>query len=200
MRKLVFGQGFYEKGKYVAIEKVDGVRRKTKEYRLWQGIMERCYSHKCHMREPTYVGCQASDNFKNFQYFAEWCQNQIGFNNEGYHLDKDILGTGKLYSEDYCVFVPARVNTLLLKPKITAKDLPLGVYFCKRQGKYKSQVNSASVLSHQKGLGYFDTQEEAFLAYKFEKERIIKCVAAQYLGMVDSRVYEALCNYQINEY
>ena len=68
--------------------KVNGVH--TKEYLLWQRMLERCYSDVYKKQKPTYKGCEVSDNFKRYEYFYEWCNKQIGFGNEGWHLDKDF--------------------------------------------------------------------------------------------------------------
>lgn len=46
-------------------------------------------------------------------------------------------------------------------------------------------------------LGYFDTQEEAFQAYKTFKESYIKQVANEYSYQLDPRAYQALMNYQV---
>ena len=51
---------------------INGV--KTKEYGLWQNMLERCYSDTFKKKRPTYEGCEASENFKSFEYFYEWCQ------------------------------------------------------------------------------------------------------------------------------
>lgn len=199
MSKLLYGVGFTDSPLYKRTEiGSDGKRRRTKEYRLWCHMMDRCYSEYCQDNQPTYKGCTVSSNFKRFHFFAEWCQTQIGFKSEGYHLDKDILGTGKLYSEDCCVFIPARVNTLLLKPATKLSGLPNGVYFCKRNKRYKTQIQIARD-NVQRSLGYFETATGAFLVYKREKEKIIKAVAEEYREVVDMRVYEFLLNYEVEE-
>ena len=50
-----------------------------------------------------------------------------------------------------------------------------------------------------KYIGRFNTPQEAFLAYKTFKEALIKEVANEYKEQLDSRVYEALMNYEVNE-
>ena len=72
--------------------KVNGV--KTKEYTLWCNVLWRCYSDGFKKKQPTYEGCEVSDKFKSYEYFYEWCHKQVGFNNEGWHLDKDLLVKG----------------------------------------------------------------------------------------------------------
>ena len=81
---------------------VNGVS--TKEYDLWKGMLRRCYSDSFKKRCPTYEDCEVSENFKSYEYFYEWCNEQIGFYNEGWQLDKDLLVKGnKVYSENTCV-------------------------------------------------------------------------------------------------
>ena len=94
--------------------RVNGVL--TKEYALWQSMLKRCYSDNSKKKHPTYIDCEVSDNFKSYEYFYEWCHKQVGFGNDGFELDKDLLIKGnKVYSENTCVFIPAEVNTLLVK-------------------------------------------------------------------------------------
>ena len=49
----------------------------------------------------------------------------------------------------------------------------------------------------QKHIGCFDTQEEAFRAYKTFKEALIKEVANEYKDKLDPRAYQALLNYTV---
>lgn len=65
---------------------------------------------------PTYKDCEVSENFKSYEYFYEWCNKQIGFGNEYWQLDKDLLIKGnKVYSENTCHFIPKEINLVLTK-------------------------------------------------------------------------------------
>ena len=186
---LVLGQGVYSLGKYCA--KKDKVW--SKEYIVWGSMLTRCYSEKYQKRKPTYAGCAVSDNFKNFQFFAEWCNSQVGFSKQGWQLDKDILLRGnKIYSEDTCVFVPRAIN-MLLHTKSKDRGLPLGVCYHKRDKSYSATLSESSF----KFLGYYDCPLEAHAAYKNAKEVYVREVADFWRGLIDSRVYEALITWKI---
>jgi hypothetical protein len=49
-------------------------------------------------------------------------------------------------------------------------------------------------------IGFYTTQNEAFYAYKNEKENYIKSIAEKYFkeGKITQKVYQALLNYNIN--
>lgn len=178
--------------------KVGGVQ--PKEYELWSGMLERCYSSKSLKSFPTYSQCTVSDNFKHYTYFKEWCSKQKGFNvkdhnGKHFHLDKDILLKGnKIYNEDTCVFVPVEINLLFTKATKNRGNLPVGVNYHNATGKYQAR---SCIGSGRKYLGVFDTEEEAFHAYKEAKETYIKEVANKWKDQIDSRVYEALINYKV---
>ena len=173
-----------------------------KEYSLWADMLLRC-TNKVLRKRPTYEGVTCSENFKSYTFFYEWCNQQKGFNEKDknsrkWSLDKDLLIRGnKCYSEDVCVFVPNRVNNLVTKRNASRGDWPIGVYWCKNRKKFRSKCNNGS--GKQKCLGYFNTPQEAFQAYKTYKEALIKEVANEYKEQLDSRVYEALMNYEVNE-
>ena len=182
--KLVHGAGVYEVGKYFA--------GKSKEYSLWTAMLGRCYSDTSLLLNPTYVGCSVVDNFKNFQYFAEWCNNQVGFNVAGYQLDKDILSSGtKIYSENTCVFTPPEINGFFT----TRVDKGTGVgVFETRSKTFQVKLSCSGKLVR---LGNYKSHEEACRVYKVAKEAHAKQLAIKYKGLVDERVIEALNNYTV---
>ena len=92
---------------------VDG--KILREYSYWQSMLIRCYDKNFKIKNPTYLYCEASENFKDYSYFFDWCKTQKGFNVLGWQLDKDILGDGTIYSEDVCVFVPQELNSFFKK-------------------------------------------------------------------------------------
>ena len=168
----------------------------TKEYTLWQSMLRRCYSDTCKNRRPTYEDCEVSDNFKSYEYFYEWCHKQIGFDNEGWHLDKDLLVKGnKVYSEDSCVFIPIEINLVLTKRTALRGKYLIGVCWHETNKAFISRVNKNK--GKQEHLGYFKTEIEAFNAYKQAKEAFIKEQANRWKDKIDPRAYEALMNYQV---
>lgn len=170
----------------------------TREYYVWRNMLQRCYSSKLHLSRPTYKDCIVSENFKYFTYFKEWCNEQVGFDNEGWSLDKDILLKGnKIYSEDTCCFVPNEINTLIVNNKALRGGAPVGVHCVKGTGKYLANLAKYGINTY---LGTFNTSEEAFYVYKLEKEKYIKEVADKWKDNIDIRVYEALMNYEVSIY
>ena len=173
---------------------VNGVH--TREYDLWNGMLRRCYSEKYHLKKPTYIGCEVSENFKNYSFFYEWCQNQIGFNNKDWQLDKDLLIKGnKVYSENTCIFIPRELNQTLTKANLIRGEHLIGVYWDKTKNKFTACVCLNS--SKRKYLGAFDTELDAFKAYKIAKENHIKELANKWIDQIDERAYNALMNYQV---
>jgi len=188
MTKLVFGVGFNDR-KYPAV--VNG--KISKEYALWSSLLKRCYNPNVQKEKPTYIGCSVSENFKSYSYFHDWCQNQTGFGQESFDLDKDfLLREGKIYSEDTCLFLPRELNTLLISRNAARGSLPVGV--SARRGKFRVDCSTNKLSTY---IGYFDTPELAFQAYKQAKEDFIKSQAEKWKNFIDPRAYEALMSYEV---
>ena len=176
---------------------ISGGGRDTKDYALWKRMLTRCYSDAYRKKRPTYEGCEVSENFLHYEYFYEWCNQQIGFDVKGWHLDKDLLIKGnKVYSENSCVFIPPEINTLLIKRAASRGEYLIGVYWSKTNKAFVAQVRKNK--GKQEHLGYFKTELEAFKAYKVAKESFVKEQANKWKGKIDDRAYEALMNYQVN--
>ena len=197
MSKLVYGFGFNDKSRPV---NVDG--KIVKEYALWQDMLKRCFSEKYQTRCPTYKGCNVSDNFLNYSYFYDWCQEQIGFGKvdekgRGWCLDKDLLFVdNKTYSETACVFVPQEINVFFTDRGNARGEYPLGVYFDKASGKFRAQC---AVNGKRQHLGYFNTPQEAFNAYKPFKEALCKQLALKWQHEIDSRLFHAMMKWEAKD-
>ena len=174
--------------------KIKGVQ--TKEYDLWQSMLKRCYSNVYKKKRPTYEGCKVSENFLHYEYFYEWCNKQIGFGNKDWQLDKDLLVKGnKVYSEDYCVFIPQEINKVLIKRTASRGEYLIGVCWSKTHKAFAAQVGKNK--GNQEHLGYFTTEIEAYNAYKQAKEAFVKEQADKLEGKIDQRAYNALMNYTV---
>ena len=173
---------------------INGVN--TKEYKLWVSMLERLYSATYQKKQPTYIGCEVSENFKSYEYFYEWCHKQIGFGNQGWQLDKDLLIKGnKVYSEDSCVFIPKEINSLLTKREALRGEYLIGVHWHKKGKAFKAQISKNK--GKREHLGYFKTEMEAFNAYKVAKESFVKEQANKWESQIDDRAYNALMNYTV---
>ena len=171
--------------------------RTTKEYDLWCSMLKRCYSDAYKKKYPTYEVCKVSDNFKSYEYFYEWCHKQVGFGNDGWHLDKDLLVKGnKVYSESTCVFIPQEINLMLVKSDKRRGEHLIGVSWCKKANAFKASVNKNK--GKQEYLGCFKTELEAFNAYKTAKESFVKEQAEKWKDKIDERAYKALMDYEVS--
>jgi len=195
MSKLVCGVGLNDKTRPA---KVDG--KNVKEYKLWIGMLRRCFSEKFKTRCPAYKDCNVSDNFLNYTFFYDWCQTQTGFgkvdeNGRYWQLDKDLLFTdNKTYSESTCVFVPQEINLFFTDRGNDRGDYPVGVSFHKASGKFRVQCTVNGKLQH---LGTFNTPDEAFAAYKPFKEALCKQLALKWQSEIDPRLFNAMMKWSV---
>lgn len=166
----------------------------TKEYILWINMLNRCYNEKLHQIQPTYLNCETSSEFLVLSKFHSWCQNQAGFNQKGFELDKDLLAKGnKEYHPDKCVFIPREINSFLRTRKKMRGELPIGV----NMDKWGSYIARMSINGRDMYIGTFKTPEQAFQSYKAAKEAHIKVLANKYKDQIDPRAYDALMNYKV---
>lgn len=166
---------------------VDGVKTKTRESILWYGIKDRVFGG----RKPAYIGCSMSDNFLDYQFFAHWCHTQIGWNEDNWHMDKDLIVEGnKEYHEDRCVFVPRVINTVLNnEKKPRTNGLPLGVIYDKKWNQYRAHC---WVYGNTEYLGVYRNPEDAHKAYVKRKNEYVQEIAEMYKGRVRDEVYVKL--------
>ena len=167
-----------------------------REYSIWKGVRQRCYNDNIRHLNTSYQEVEMSENFKRYSYFKEWCNKQIGFDQDGWHLDKDILSKdNKVYSEDTCCFVPPEINSLITNNKSVRGRFPQGVTYNRNKTRYRANIQRGEKLE---SLGTYDTPEEAFYAYKPVKEAYVKSLAEKWKDKIDHRVYEALMKWEIN--
>lgn len=199
LQKSVYGIGCFGEGNYDA--KVCG--KFTPEYQLWIGMMTRVYDPKCFVKHPTYRVVSVCEEWLNFQNFAVWCQDKIGFkahesNGRAYNLDKDILIPNNLvYGPSACCFLPNHINVALKGRQIKkSAELPAGVYWHNASNSYVAQVTMDDVQTH---LGCFQTIDAARKAYRREKKAYLRRLAERYKGVMCAEAYQALVDINLDE-
>lgn len=171
----------------------DGTRYFTRAGMLYHALKQRVNPSGTKQKaSPLYAGCE--NMFEDFQDFAEWCQTQIGYDRD-FHLDKDLLVKGnKIYSKEFCVFLPKELNTVLTKRTRGRGKYPIGVSEDKHGIKARcSKLGEKDSVF----LGYFDSAEDAFFMYRKYKESWLKELAVKWKDQIDPRAYEALMNYRV---
>lgn len=193
-KPTVCGVGYIGLGPYKATEN----GKMTKAYSTWHSMLQRCYNDKFHKKYTTYIDCEVCPEWHNYQNFANWFeQNYYEIEGQRTDLDKDILIKGnKVYSSDTCIFVPKSINTLFVKRDNNRGDLPVGVCYNKRDKKYVAQCR---VYGKQRYIGYYNTSEEAFQAYKNFKENLIQSTADEYQYQIPEVLYDAMYNYRVEK-
>lgn len=187
-----------EGGLWVRTYASGGERLYTRAYKLWNNMKQRCQSRGAIQKNrPTYIGCSVGENFKDFQFFATWCQTQIGYGVPSFELEKDLLFKGnREYNETACLFLPQALNKFLLRSQASRGDCPVGVYFSAHHGKYLATCNDGTGKKHY--VGAFETMSDAFEAYRLYKNGLAKTLAKTYSNVIDQRAITALMNYDVS--
>lgn len=179
-----------DSGKFLRYYRDDSGRFLTLEACYFHNMTTRANNPNYKLKYKTYEDVYASEEFKDFQYFAAWCNEQIGFGTKGWVLDKDILfKDNKVYSETTCVFVPPIINSFFLQ-RSRIREYPTGVTWCPSENCFKAYC--ANLEGKNKTLGRFQNPEEASEAYILYKSRLGKELSEKFKGIVDERVVDVL--------
>ena len=171
--------------------------KSDREYVLWKGVLERCYSERILSKHPTYRGCFMSEDWLTYSNFKADIQRMRNFEMEGFQLDKDILIKGnKLYSKNTCCFLPRDINTLVINRKLHRGEYPVGVR-SRNDGGSNPFEASCSMNGRRHYLGSYESAYEAFLVYKRFKEDAVKAKANHYKDILGIGIYNALMNWSI---
>lgn len=173
----------------------------VKEYYAWRGILRRCFDEKEKKRNTAYKDVVCCDEWLLYENFYEWLHQQENFdewlNGDNWAIDKDIVVKGnKTYSPNMCSLVPRNVNNLFIKCQNVRGEYPIGVG--RQYNKFNAKIQNPFTRKTEH-LGYYDTPEEAFQAYKEAKELYIKQVAQEEYdkGNITKRCYDAMMNYEV---
>lgn len=174
MYPSIHGVGYLGVGPFKTTEN----RKSTKLYNLFQSMLLRCYSGKF----PAYVGCSVVKRWHNFQNFCEDIIQMSNWNNEGFHLDKDLRVLGnKKYGPKYCSFVPVEINTSFESGEFKGCSLNRGRY-----------VAHSSFSNKKKYLGSFDTEKQAHAAYLNARKIHLSKLAKRFRNSIHPDVYKNL--------
>lgn len=187
--KNILGVACFGEGKYIAFN--SKTNRSNWIYDIYFNVIDRCYNPYAINRDKglNYVDVFVCDEWLNYQDAAKWIdENYI----EGYELDKDLFGNGKLYSPHTCCFLPKQINCFLKYDYSNNKSGFKGVVEESRYSKirYRSEL---SFDGHSSYLGTFDTKEEARKRYLEEKKKVAEILIKRY--DVEDRVANKIREY-----
>lgn len=170
--KLVCGIGIND---YDGSIKIDG--RAIKSYKIWMAMLGRCYN----IKDKKYhqygaKGVKVCDDWLYFSKFKKWFDENYRYDliEQGIKiaLDKDLMSNNsKIYSPQTCIFLPDRINSFIATSELHKNNTSgyIGVYWFKRDNKWKSQITKFDTgkVTH---LGYYDDIENANKAYQLARE------------------------------
>lgn len=169
--------------------------RDTEAYKLWHGMIRRCYKPASETQARVYADCYVSEDWHDYQDFGEWHESNK-FKNMGYSLDKDILvPNNKIYSPNRCSLVPREINILLTDSRKSRGEYPQGVSFQKSTNKFIAKMSRNGRYDY---IGLYNNPDDAFHAYKERKEDYVKEMATKWRGRIDEMVYDALMNWELS--
>lgn len=163
-------------------------------YKIWTNLLARCYCKKrINGRDKSYAKVAICDEWLHYDTFEEWyIKNQLkGMDS---FIDKDLLSHGcKIYSPKTCVMLPREINNALQRTELNTKSISLGLPV----GVQRTKDGKIFSMMKRKHLGFFKNAEQAFNAYKVEKEKYLKYLAEKYKSAISTIAYNALLNYSV---
>jgi hypothetical protein len=203
----LFGVGFIGLG----IHKLHINSQITKVGSLWINALKRCYFLPV---QASYSRTTVSDEFHNFQMFAEWYLQQQNRQFPDLELDKDLLAflrgsqSAPQYSATTCALIPASLNLKLSKFQRKLKQLkaarsvsplhavlPVGINFDKSHLNFRVSVNRELVGSKRKLSEALNLYEEANIrAFITEVERHQDTLSTEVLA--EFAAYKLRINHQ----
>lgn len=189
-RRALYGVGINDVS-YAVTKKqfIDGKQKqvwKCPYYSCWQQMLRRCYSEEYLTKYPTYIGVTVCDEWLTFSNFRAWMETQDW---EGKELDKDLLGTGKQYSPENCIFVTQELNKFLNTRRKPGK--PLGAFLSKRKTRYEVMICDFDGISHFVGSST-DELEAHFIWLKYKIITMKKVIELQSDTRIMKRLTEIL--------
>ena len=186
-RGLVFGFGVND-ADYITTPIVSGKQLMCPAYRQWREMIRRAHSPIFQMKKPTYIGVSVCDEWKSFMKFRRWwIEHQI----DGWQIDKDLTTRGnKIYSPEFCVFVPNWLNNFINVSKSDNKSGFAGCSFEEMTGMFKAQCQNP-ITGKNENLGRYRTATEAGSAW-CERKREIALGCKDFMDSIDIRIYNTV--------
>jgi len=170
-RKIMFGVGIND-APYQTRPTVNGKQVTCYYYRIWTGLLQRCYSLNFQKSHPTYTGCSVTAEWHSFMNFRKWMKAQDW---EGKHLDKDIQYPGnKMYGPKTCLFISRKINNLFIKSETFRGDCPPGVHLDKVRNLFIASIN---LFGKRKTIGRYSSKKAASAAYRKAKRSHVLRIA-----------------------
>ena len=180
--KLIYGVGVNDSD-YVIRPGARGKSVVCHAYVAWVHMLERCYSNRYHEINPTYIGVSVCNEWKSFMSFRSWwVKNHVN----GWHLDKDLLTDGGVYSPYACTYVPQWLNKFTTDRLAARGAFPVGVYYNKNTGKYIAQCSHP--FGRREYLGRFTTADEAHASWLARKLEIANELR-HLMDDIDARIF-----------
>jgi hypothetical protein len=183
----VAGVGYIGEGRF-------SIQFNREYYEKWNNMLNRVYNENFLKKNVAYRGTKVSEEWYNFQNFAEWCEQHFV---EGWELDKDLLGYGKkIYSPETCCYLRMSGKSRSKLPKgVDIKDRKRGYirYRARTSGYINGEWKKKLQGKERK------TPEEAHADYVVLRTQSAQELARMFKDRLDPMAYEALMNYNEDE-
>ncbi len=153
-------------------------------YVKWFDMIRRSCSHDYKKRNPSYIGVTVCEEWLKFSNFKSWMK---GCDWRDKELDKDLIHPhNKVYAPENCCFIPHSLNTFMIQGRASKRGLPKGVTYHIQHKKFQARISIDKSRVH---LGYYNTVDEAHLAY-----RVVKIIELKRLRKLetDKRIRKGL--------